>query len=100
MALVMALVLIAPITQTFGTLLRTNNGHTVVNADVDPDVDVDASTFNSSRARLNLPTGGSVEFAGLQRGRLLYGAWPLSSTRPGLATVKSVWRKAQHGFVA
>ena len=59
----MALVLIAPITQTFGTLLRTNNGHTVAKADVDSDVD--ASTFNSSRAGLNLPTGGSVEFAGL-----------------------------------
>ena len=67
MALVMALVLIAPITQTFGTLPRTNNDHTIARANVDPDADpdADASTFNSSRARLNLPTGGSVESAGL-----------------------------------
>ena len=50
-------------TQTLGTLFRTNNGHTVVNADVDPDAD--ASTFNSSRARLNLPTCASLKFAGL-----------------------------------
>ena len=61
----MALVLIAPITQTFGTLPRTNNGHAVVNADLDPDADADASTFNSSRARLNLPTCASLKFAGL-----------------------------------
>lgn len=40
---------------------RTNNQHTMVNVDVD----ADAATFNSSSARLNLPAGASVAFAGL-----------------------------------
>lgn len=40
---------------------RTNNGHTMINVDVD----ADAATFNSSRAFLNLPAGSSVAFAGL-----------------------------------
>ncbi len=50
--------------QTLGTLDRSNNLHTMVNVDVD----TDASTFNSSRARLNLPVGASVAFAGLYWG--------------------------------
>jgi uncharacterized repeat protein (TIGR01451 family) len=40
---------------------RTNNQHTAVNIDVD----ADASTFNSSQARLILPAGATVAFAGL-----------------------------------
>lgn len=35
---------------------------------VNVDVDTDASTFNSSRARLNLPVGATVAFAGLYWG--------------------------------
>ncbi len=43
---------------------RTNNQHTMVNVDVD----TDASTFNSSRAFLNVPVGATVAFAGLYWG--------------------------------
>ena len=50
--------------QTTGLLNRTNNLHTMVHTDVDSD----ASTFNSSRARLNLPVGATVAFAGLYWG--------------------------------
>ena len=38
-----------------------NNGFTAANVDVD----ADATTYNSSRARLNLPVGATVAFAGL-----------------------------------
>ena len=50
--------------QTTGLLNRTNNNHTMVHTDVDSD----ASTFNSSRAKLNLPVGATVAFAGLYWG--------------------------------
>lgn len=50
--------------QTLGTLPEANNGHTIVNVDVD----ADATTFNSSRARLNVPAGATVAFAGLYWG--------------------------------
>ena len=52
--------------QTLGTLNRINNNHTIVHSDVDSD----ASTFNSSRAKLNLPLGATVAFAGLYWGGL------------------------------
>jgi uncharacterized repeat protein (TIGR01451 family) len=52
--------------QTLGTLDRSNNQHTIIHVDVD----ADATTFNSSRARLNLPAGASVAFAGLYWGGL------------------------------
>ena len=44
-----------------GTGNLTNNNHIMVNVDVD----ADATTYNSSRARLNLPPGATVAFAGL-----------------------------------
>src|SRR5262245_51138857 len=43
---------------------NNNNGHTMVNVDVDSDT----TTFNSSRATLNLPAGATVLFAGLYWG--------------------------------
>lgn len=46
-----------------GTRLN-NNDFTMVNVDVDGDV----TTFNSSRADLNLPSGATVLFAGLYWG--------------------------------
>lgn len=46
-----------------GTAIN-NNGYTMVNVDVDGV----ASTFNSSRATLNLPAGATVLFAGLYWG--------------------------------
>ena len=50
--------------QTLGTLDRTNNLHSMVNVDIDSD----PTTFNSSSARLNLPAGATVAFAGLYWG--------------------------------
>ena len=50
--------------QTLGSLNRTNNNHTIIHIDVDSD----ASTFNSSRAALNVPAGATVAFAGLYWG--------------------------------
>jgi uncharacterized repeat protein (TIGR01451 family) len=50
--------------QTTGAINRTNNQHTIIHTDVD----TDASTFNSSRAKLNLPAGATVAFAGLYWG--------------------------------
>jgi uncharacterized repeat protein (TIGR01451 family) len=49
-----------------GTGNRINNNHTMVNVDVD--VDANALTFNSSSARLQLPVGATVAFAGLYWG--------------------------------
>ncbi len=48
-------------TDTSGTGGARNNDFTMVNSDVDSD----ASTFNSSRATLNMPAGSTVLFAGL-----------------------------------
>jgi uncharacterized repeat protein (TIGR01451 family) len=50
--------------QTLGTLDRSNNQHTIIHVDVD----ADATTFNSSSARLNVPAGATVAFAGLYWG--------------------------------
>jgi uncharacterized repeat protein (TIGR01451 family) len=47
-----------------GTGNLTNNMHIIANVDVD----ADATTFNSSRARLLLPVGATVAFAGLYWG--------------------------------
>jgi uncharacterized repeat protein (TIGR01451 family) len=47
-----------------GTGNLTNNQHIITNVDVD----ADATTFNSSRAKLLLPTGATVAFAGLYWG--------------------------------
>ncbi len=44
-----------------GTGNLTNNNHTMVNVDVD----ADPTTYNSSRAKLDLPPGATVAFAGL-----------------------------------
>ncbi len=48
-------------TNTAGTGSSRNNDFTMVNTDVDSD----ATTFNSSRATLNMPAGSTVLFAGL-----------------------------------
>jgi uncharacterized repeat protein (TIGR01451 family) len=56
--------------QTLGTLDRSNNQHTIVHVDID----ADTTTFNSSRARLDVPTGGTVAFAGLYWGGVSTGA--------------------------
>jgi hypothetical protein len=49
------------------------------------DVDGDASTFNSSTARLSLPTGASVLWAGLYWGADLTGSGPGSQDAPNPA---------------
>jgi uncharacterized repeat protein (TIGR01451 family) len=70
-----------------------NNGYAMVRVDVDSD----ASTFNSSRATLDLPAGANVRFAGLYWGGTLIGSPPNAAARgtarldppgaPGYATV-------------
>jgi uncharacterized repeat protein (TIGR01451 family) len=58
--------------QTVGSLNRANNGHKIVHVDID----ADATTFNSSSARLNVPAGATIAFAGLY-----WGGVSLAATR-------------------